>query len=695
MRTIAVCLILLASAGISFAQQSGGGGGVPGAGGGGGSSLLSQKVVYTSKLAGVTGGVAVVPGSSATSTTDSAAALNTAIASGNVDLEVDSGYALSTSLVLASNTTIHCIAPQYGFIMQTTSNATPMVNANPNAPTTTSGTGGWLVSNQTDKNITVRGCTINANSTQAVTGTQSGIAHKYNPGTGLWVLGVQFIGVNNLVFENNEVYDSGTYAFMGSNDSYMHVNNNWFHQPLPLVSGKNTAAIQVVGPDQFLWWEGNRGSCADDCYALNADDGNRTGSGDPNLSFGSWPGTKWGWITDAFLDNNTLDSSYFGIRLYSATELVDRVFIHNTSGTTCGQTGVLAALTALGSGNFGKIDIDGWTVQSDGTCNVFGFPYNFYSTANTQSLKISGVKIANPGAVWPVFTQASGTINNLSLRDWDIQTTSSTFTPCLVNLTGGTANSIAISGLNWYDTQGTIPVFCGAAAPSTLTASNYSGPNRLLGAGFTPGNSNGDAFTNTYTAITTYLSSTFNEAGSGNLAGTAPSICTNGCTGNWTQAAGTPTTPWHYTTNSATLGTFCTGSPNDGYCPVFINVGHANFVARLNLSAVTTGTGFSPVVRWTDANNFVTFQFQVGSNQWQLYDVVAGVTTLKQTATFAGGAGNYTITANGTTISLTNANGTISGTVTGSNTATTFGMADFFSSPSGSDVITSLSVKSN
>ena len=53
-----------------------GGGGTPGqwgtSGGGGGSSLLSQKVVYASKLSGIPASTAVVPGSSASGTTDSA-----------------------------------------------------------------------------------------------------------------------------------------------------------------------------------------------------------------------------------------------------------------------------------------------------------------------------------------------------------------------------------------------------------------------------------------------------------------------------------------------------------------------------------------------------------------------------------------------------------------------------------------------
>ena len=240
------------------------------------SSSIPQTVIYASKIAGVTPGVSVVPGSSATGTVDSSTAINNVIAGGNVDLEVDSGFALFRSLFLYSNTTVHCTTPQSGFIMQAGANAPVLINAHTNAPTTTNGTGGYLVSNFGDSNIKVIGCVENDNSTQSVTGTNVlGTPHSATPGPNpLFVMGVQFVGVNGLVFQNNEVYDSGNFAFYGSNDQYVYFQNNYLHQPTPTVHFKNTDGFHLAGPDQFIFASGNRINAGDDSLAYNADDGN-------------------------------------------------------------------------------------------------------------------------------------------------------------------------------------------------------------------------------------------------------------------------------------------------------------------------------------------------------------------------------------------------------------------------------------
>ena len=128
----------------------------------------SQRQVYASVLLGTTGDADVAPGSTATGT-DRAVALNAALSGGNVNLVVDGQYGLSTSLVLYSNTAVSCL-PGMGFIMQPASDAPVLTNAHHNAPTTKSGTGGYVVSNIADHNIKVEGCTLNANSLQAVTG---------------------------------------------------------------------------------------------------------------------------------------------------------------------------------------------------------------------------------------------------------------------------------------------------------------------------------------------------------------------------------------------------------------------------------------------------------------------------------------------------------------------------------------------
>jgi hypothetical protein len=658
----------------------------------GGSSLLSQKVVYTSKLAGTTGGVAVVPGSSATSTTDSSTALNTAIAGGNVDLEVDSGYALSTSLVLSSNTTIHCIAPQYGFIMQTAANAPVLANAHQNAPTTASGTGGYLPSNITDVNITVRGCQINDNATQSVTGTcVGGPAHNATPG-GLYVNAVQFVGAQGLTFDSNEVYDPGTYLTFFSNVLDTRVTNNYVHVPTPQVASKGTDGVHFIGPASFLWVQNNHITAGDDSIALNADDGNRAGSGAPNISCAQWPGVKNGPILHGHIDHNSLDSTFYGLRLLSATELIDDIEVTDLAGTACGNTGTLQALWAgtLGSGKLGRILIDGWTVQTDGTCNTFSLPYNFLVSENPADLEINNLRISNPAVTWPVYTETSTAPGIRSFHNWDLVTQSSTFSNVFA-LNGNTGDQVTASGMNWLDSIGTGSFFSGSQPPQTITASNYAGPPRLLAAGFAPTNQNGDAFTNTYTTTTTYISTIFNEgAAAAALIGTAPATCINGCTGNWTASAGYPSSNvWQFGTGGLSGAGACSSG---SFCAAYVDAGVSNYTMRVGYSSTTPNDSIAFYTRYTDQNNNVFIACSAGV--MDIYDIVSGTATLKN----SGGTcanGNYTIVMAGTSVTLTTPGGAVSATISGSNTATNVGVGNYGSGATLRITLASLSVKSN
>lgn len=648
--------------------------------GSGGSSLLSTKVVYTSKLSSITGGAAVVPGSSASGTTDAASILNTAISGGNVDLEVDSGYALSTSLVLSSNTTIHCIAPQYGFIMQSSANVPVLVNAHQNAPTTSSGTGGYLVSNIGDSNIKVLGCQLNANSLEAVTGSGlvGGVSHTTNPSTGLMVPATLFTAVNGITLDGNEIYDGGVYAVAMSNVENVHVDRNYTHNPTPTVNEKYTDGVHFVGPATMLWVNSNRISAGDDSIAFNADDVNRTNSGSGNLTAASLPGWKWGPITYAHADNNTFDSGDYGIRVNSATELADAIQFTNTHGTLCGNTGVLGTFTGIGQGNIGRVMIDNWQVQTSGSCNTFSQPYNIELAANFQDLQIRGLQVVNPAVTWPILYQGSGVGGMLTLRDWDVDTQTSTVSN-VVQTAGGSLGQLVASGLNWYDGVGTGNFFAGSIVPASITCSNYSGPNLLLASGWSPGVKNGDCFTNT--VLTTYMSTTFNEASSGAVYGTTPAVCTT-CSGSWTVTAGGSTSAhWAYNNPGAT------NSTADASVYQVINVGQTNYTFRATVSACASSNICQFTVRSTDANNYIEIEFS--SSGTDITDVIAGSgTRIGSNIPGTTFAGNYTVTLNGTAFSITTPNGSTSGTT--ANTGQRVGM-DFYSG-TGPFTITSMSV---
>jgi hypothetical protein len=301
------------------------------------------------------------------------------------------------------------------------------------------------VSNQVDSGIKVSGCVLNASSLQSVTGTNSqGTAHGATPG-GQFVYAANFVGVNGLVLDRNTIYDSGTFEIFESNDSNVYNTNNTIYPVLPVVAKKFTDCIHLIGPDTEIYNQNNTETCGDDSNAYNADDGNRTGSGDANAAYVA-SDVKWGPITQWHDDNNTLLNSYYGIRLYSATELIDQGEITNLHGNLCGNTGTFAALAALGTGNIGTVRINGWNLPTSGTCNSFSFPYNFYISSNFLNLDIVGVQETNPGVNWPMITMSAGTGGVLSLSDWKLSTQTSSFSNVLA-LNGGTIRQISASAI--------------------------------------------------------------------------------------------------------------------------------------------------------------------------------------------------------------------------------------------------------
>jgi hypothetical protein len=662
------------STGIQYSCQ---GGTWASIGSGGGSSLLSQKVVYVSKLTSIPASVAVLPGSSATGTTDSSSIINTAISGGGVDLEVDGGYALSTNLVVSSNTTIHCVAPQYGFIMQAAANVPVIMNAHQNAPTTSSGTGGYLVSNFGDTNIRISGCQLNLNATQSVTGTNSSsVPHAVNPATGQGVPGVMFGAVQGLFLDSNEIYDTGSVGFFGSNVQNARITNNNIHQPSPLVQEKNTDGIHWIGPVDQIYDQSNTINAGDDSLAYNADDDNvETPSCCP-----AW--VKNGPITNVHDDDNFINASSFGLRVYSGTSLIDNMEVTNLHGTACGNTGTFEANGGVGSGNVGTIRINGWNLPTSGTCNVYSQPYNFIISENIKSLQIAGAQITNPGVNWPFLTQTAGNVGILSLRDNDFYTQTSTFSN-VIALNGGTIGQLAASGNSWYDgSSNTGYFFSGSVVPGVLTCSNYAGPSRILASGFAPVIENGDCFTNNYTTV--YMNTVFNEASSGtNLAGTAPATCTNGCTGDWSLPSGTDFT---YQTGGGVLVT----AVNSAFD--VITAGAVNGVFRFNEGACSGSSSICQfVLRGTNASNKVIISNAAGAGTC-VYDEVSGSPTLLGCGG-AGPTGTYAVTFSGNQITVLDPSSFTIGPYTTSNTTgTQVGMG---SAASSNMKVLSMSVKSN
>jgi hypothetical protein len=283
------------------------------------------------------------------------------------------------------------------------------------------------------------------------------------------------------------------------------------------------------------------------------------------------------------------------------------------NGTSCGgQLATIAALANLGTGNMGSVQIDGWNVPTTNTCNNYSSDINILLDTNFSNFTLDHVKALNPAISWPILSQIAGAGGNVSLHNWDITTATSTLAE-MVDLTGGSVAHLAASGISWNDSLGTGSVFAGSQVPSTLTCSSYSGPNLLLAGGFAPATENGDCFTNTYPSTTTYVNTTFSEHTSGNLAGTTPATCTNGCTGPWTLASGTDFTYQ----SSPSISISATQAAPDLIIP-----GVTNYTLRATTSACGTVCAF--VVRYTDANDFTVLNTGPTTGGIALYNVVGG-----------------------------------------------------------------------
>lgn len=649
-------------------------------------------VVYTSLL-GLTPIAAITPGSSSTGASDSAPAINAALATGIQKLVVDGRYALGSVLLLKSNQEISC-TPGSGFIELPLSNMVMFQNATAvSSPSScqanvSNGLGGFVVSNLCQQNIKIDGCMLNYNSTQSVTNAD----HKTGPDN-FWINGIRMLGVQGLTITRNEMYDAPTYSVAVDNLDTFDFSNNQILVPLP--SGhpiiKNTDGLHVNGPATNGKINGNFGVTGDDFIALNANDGYDPATSDPNGPHVAYPGFVTGNITNVTVENNFFDGAYSGVRMLSIGALIDQIHVLHNFGTTWDIGMQMDSPYASGAGtpNFGCVDVDGWDVQRGTQTNSTYFA-TVYVNGNFDCLRLRNLNYRNAATAYPYFLQGPGTINNLQVSGFNVSNGSGTQNTTSLIQTNGILNNYAVNGITWQDgLANTGKLFGGTTVPSAITASNFSGPNRLLAAGYSPTAQNGDAFTNTAPTVTTYVNTVFNEAAAGtNLAGTTPTTCASGCVGPWVLASGTDYT---YQTGGG-AATTTPGSQFD-----LINAGTANGVLRLNMSTCT-GSGMAGcqfAIRYVDINNFVAINAVVsgaGAPSVAILDVVAGVATqiagpLNGTLT-----GNYTIQYSGASVTVTNSNGMISAT-TANTTGTKVGFTNF-----GTTIgmeIESLSVKSN
>lgn len=592
----------------------------------------------------------IAPGASAVGAVDNSSVFNAAMLGGK-KLTVSGGYAVGHTLSIPSGTEIDC-TPGSGFIelagtdapmfMNATSIATPMSCA----ANVADGNGGFTVSNQCDKNITIKGCILNFNSAESVTNPD----HKTSP-TGKWITGVQILGVDNLQFIGNTTYDSPTYSIALNNVSYFKLNKNTILQPLTgglPATGKNTDGLHIDGPAIYGQINNNTLTCGDDCIALNADDGYRTGTGCPDAcAMVAFPGWTWGPINNVSAEGNTFVNAYSGIRLLSSISRLDEVHLNNNTGTVMDMILMLDREYYPGAGNFGSIDINNLDVQRGNFSGPSEHPGSIYLQGNIDQLTFNGLKIHNAQTSRPEMLQTDGTIGNIHFTGTDIANPTG-----IQNSSAWFVFNSPVTNLNFTSTSfgdaanNTGALVGGLVVPGSITVSGYNGPNRVLFPGFAPAIKNGDAFTNTFpVGKTVYLNTMFDEHATGDLAGTVPAVTVGGHTWTTSGAGG-----WSYTSGIAV------GSPTiQSFATVDLGVA-TNFVARMNLASAVSGPllGGQFIFRYTDPSNYDVVDFS-GPGEITIASVVAGAVQqqVNDTSCTTGNANSLIVTVTGNLISGT------------------------------------------
>lgn len=263
-----------------------------------------------------------------------------------------------TGLKIYSNTTIIANSG-CGAILRNHSDRSIFINA------------GQSFGSQKDSNIVISGGIWNGNyyNPEIPRGAQS----KGDSITGL-VGCFRFYGVDNLIIRDAILYKPATYALAAANVTHVLYENIIVDVgPDPLI---NNDGVHIDGNSRYGVIRHCILNCHDDAIGLNADDLYLhwyNGKNDRNSASSKgvfYSEAAAGPISDILIDDITLNSSLFGIRILSGSSRVDRITIRNIKGYTKGYAMVVdnyqhnpEIVTWAGPGNIGTINIEDFDVD--------------------------------------------------------------------------------------------------------------------------------------------------------------------------------------------------------------------------------------------------------------------------------------------------------------------------------------------
>lgn len=400
----------------------------------------------------------------------------------------------TTGLKIHSNTTINALEG-CGAILRNGANAPVLSNKNPKTGTIT------------DKNISINGGVWNGNGANQIHSSES---------TG-WIVGMRFMGVENLRISNLEILAARTFAMQLANWKRVDIRNV---SCFTYIQGANSDGLHINGPGQYMYISNLKGNVSDDLLALLANDiTSQSAPTNATSAYGPFAGP--GDIFDVIVDGVTSLRSYNDewesrncIRLLTSTNRLDRVIIKNVIGNTRAVGLIIDNYSEEpnltfpnGVGNFGDITLENLNFEllNSGAmykdCYVFlnakienlklkdivrknyTNPYPYFkiaSLANIDNLIIEGFNHWGTGMNVPIMDMQGGTINNLQLSDVNIQLTTLRDMPLLKLNSSATVNRVNMRGINCkninniVDSSGTLPY---------LSASNVVHTNATSGQG--------------------------------------------------------------------------------------------------------------------------------------------------------------------------------------------------------------------
>lgn len=369
---------------------------------------------------------------------------------GGVHLIMD-GAARITGLRLHSNTTIECLNKDCGFYLADNTNGPLLYNAHQS------------FHHIQDRHIRIVGGTYNHNCAHqehdAPIMENAAVFHELDPSvfqSRHWVMGFEFIGVEDLVVTGITLCDQRTFGMLVAN--WKHVEMTDILIDLPhRVDCQNQDGIHFWGPGQFLTMRNIRGCSGDDFIALAPDEHDRVSA-----------------ITDVLIDGVMLDEADQGIRLLSREKgRLDRVVIRNVMGTYKSFGFYINSWFPNDfGGNFGNILFENIDLRPLMPNYTYRPPFLFQMGGHIEHLTLRHVqdhKSLNQRTLVEISSafydlsqeQCPTKIDELTIDGLSIQQEEAPNTPAL--LVDGEVDRLVIRNLDvFYDRKGEVPfIQCG------------------------------------------------------------------------------------------------------------------------------------------------------------------------------------------------------------------------------------------